>query len=125
MTEPRGNRRTDAPEDTVAKVNRQAGQWTILLWGISLLSGVIVAFVGLSYQGQKDTMAAIVDLDKTVSVFIAGDKLRDESVEKSLKKIGKIAAYLTERDRLIDPRFERIEKNLVHYDESDSILVSE
>ena len=51
-------------------IARHSGQWTILMWGMGLLSGVILVIGGVMYTTANSTNALVIQMDKTFTAYM-------------------------------------------------------
>jgi len=72
-----------AIKDTIATHN---GQWKILLWGMGILTTVLIGFSVSMHNSQKVVSDAATKIDKTLSSYIAGAEQRNTNLERRIEQ---------------------------------------
>ena len=98
--------------DSGVAIAKHSGQWTILMWGVGLMSGIIVLFGGLIWTTSTHTNELVVNMDKTFTGYMLAHMKESEEGFRRIKgnelKIEINEKTLGQHDKRID-RLERFE----------------
>ena len=92
MNEPRTNERREHCKlhDTQTKeivgignaVQKHTGQWTILMWGVGLIGGLLIMLGVIQNNNLKETQIAVVGMDKTFTAYIATARVENREIAR-------------------------------------------